>query len=241
MRLLKKLYLVKVSNLEAIVLAGGLGTRLKSVVSNVPKPMAPIGNKPFLEYILKYLKKNGITRAILSVGYKSEIIEEYFGNNFEGIDLVYSVEKEPLGTGGAIKKAMSKVKSNQVYIINGDTFFDVNLKSLILEDNSKIILSLKHMKNFDRYGCVESDENNLVTAFTEKGYREYGNINGGIYLAFKNIFDNYELEEKFSFEEFMQTNFESLKISVKVFENYFIDIGIPEDYEKAQSEINKHI
>ena len=97
------------------------------------------------------------------------------------------------------------------------------------------------MKNFDRYGCVESDENNLVTAFTEKGYREYGNINGGIYLAFKNIFDNYELEEKFSFEEFMQTNFESLKISVKVFENYFIDIGIPEDYEKAQSEINKHI
>ena len=137
--------MVKVSDLEAIVLAGGLGTRLKSVVSNVPKPMAPIGDKPFLEYILKYLKKNGITRAILSVGYKSEIIEEYFGNNFEGIDLVYSVEKEPLGTGGAIKKAMSKVKSNQVYIINGDTFFDINLKSLILEDNSKIILSLKHI------------------------------------------------------------------------------------------------
>ena len=118
--------------------------------------MAPIGDKPFLEYILKYLKKNGITRAILSVGYKSEIIEEYFGNNFEGIDLVYSVEKEPLGTGGAIKKAMSKVKSNQVYIINGDTFFDINLKSLILEDNSKIILSLKHMKNFDRYGCTKN-------------------------------------------------------------------------------------
>lgn len=241
MRLLKKLYLVKVSNLEAIVLAGGLGTRLKSVVSNVPKPMAPIGNKPFLEYILKYLKKNGITRAILSVGYKSEIIEEYFGNNFEGIELVYSVEKEPLGTGGAIKKAMSKVKSSQVYIINGDTFFDVNLKNLILEDNSKIILSLKHMKNFDRYGCVESDANNLVTAFTEKGYRECGNINGGIYLAYKDIFNNYDLEEKFSFEEFMQTNFASLNISVKVFDNYFIDIGIPEDYQKAKSELNNVI
>ncbi|MCT7604564.1 nucleotidyltransferase family protein [Aliarcobacter butzleri] len=227
--------------MEAIVLAGGLGTRLKSVVSNVPKPMAPIEDKPFLEYILKYLKKSGITRVILSVGYKSEIIEEYFGNNFEGIDLVYSVEKEPLGTGGAIKKAMSKVKSNQVYIINGDTFFDVNLKSLILEDNSKIILSLKHMKNFDRYGCVESDVNNLVTAFTEKGYRESGNINGGIYLARKEIFNNYDLKEKFSFEEFMQTNFAILNISVKVFDNYFIDIGIPEDYAKAQSEINEHI
>ncbi|MBD3842888.1 MAG: NTP transferase domain-containing protein, partial [Campylobacterales bacterium] len=151
--------------MEAIVLAGGLGTRLKSVVSNVPKPMATIGDKPFLEYILKYLKKNGITRVILSVGYKLEIIEEYFGNNFEGIELIYSKEDEPLGTGGAIKKAMSKVKSSKVYIINGDTFFDVNLKSLILVDNSKITLSLKHMKNFDRYGCVESDENNLVTAF----------------------------------------------------------------------------
>ena len=227
--------------MEAIVLAGGLGTRLRSVVSDLPKPMAPIGNKPFLEYILKYLQKNGITRAILSVGYKWETIKEYFGYKWENIELVYSVEDEPLGTGGAIKKAMKQLKTGQVYIINGDTFFDVDLKSLVLEDNSKLILSLKHMINFDRYGCVESDDNNLVKAFTEKGYRESGNINGGIYLASKNIFDNFDLDEKFSFEEFMQVNFEELKISVKVFENYFIDIGIPEDYEKAQSEIKNHI
>lgn len=228
-------------DLEAIVLAGGLGTRLRSVVSDLPKPMAPIGDKPFLEYILKYLQKNGITRAILSVGYKWETIKEYFGNKFENIELVYSVEDEPLGTGGAIKKAMNQIKSSQIYIINGDTFFDVDFKSLILEDNSKLILSLKHMINFDRYGCVESDDNNLVTAFTEKGYRESGNINGGIYLASKDIFDGYTLDEKFSFEEFMQVNFKELKISVKVFENYFIDIGIPEDYQKAQSEIMNHI
>jgi len=227
--------------LEAIVLAGGLGTRLRSVVSDLPKPMAPIGDKPFLEYILKYLQKNGITRVVLSVGYKWETIKEYFGDKFENIELVYSVEDEPLGTGGAIKKAMNQVKNSQVYIINGDTFFNIDLKNLVLEDNSRLILSLKHMTNFDRYGCVESDNNNLVTAFTEKGYRESGNINGGIYLASKNIFDSYELDEKFSFEEFMQVNFDKLKISVKVFENYFIDIGIPEDYEKAQSEIKNHI
>lgn len=227
--------------MEAIVLAGGLGTRLRSVVSDLPKPMAPIGNKPFLEYILKYLQKNGITRAILSVGYKWETIKEYFGYKWENIELVYSVEDEPLGTGGAIKKAMKQLKTGQVYIINGDTFFDVDLKSLDLKDNSKLILSLKHMTNFDRYGCVESNDNNLVIAFTEKGYRESGNINGGIYLASKNIFDNYDLDEKFSFEEFMQVNFEKLKISIKVFENYFIDIGIPEDYEKAQNEIKNHI
>ena len=228
-------------DLEAIVLAGGLGTRLRSVVSDLPKPMAPIGDKPFLEYILKYLQKNGITRAILSVGYKWETIKEHFGDKFENIELIYSVENESLGTGGAIKKAMNQVKNSQVYIINGDTLFDVDLKSLVLEDNSKLILSLKHMINFDRYGCVESDDNNLVKAFTEKGYRESGNINGGIYLASKNIFDNFDLDEKFSFEEFMQVNFEELKISVKVFEKYFIDIGIPEDYQKAQSEIKNHI
>ena len=228
-------------DLEAIVLAGGLGTRLRSVVSDLPKPMAPIGDKPFLEYILKYLQKNGITRVILSVGYKWETIKEHFGDKFENIELIYSVENESLGTGGAIKKAMNQVKNSQVYIINGDTLFDVDLKSLVLEDNSKLILSLKHMINFDRYGCVESDDNNLVKAFTEKGYRESGNINGGIYLASKNIFDNFDLDEKFSFEEFMQVNFEELKISVKVFEKYFIDIGIPEDYQKAQTEIKNHI
>jgi len=226
---------------EAVVLAGGLGTRLRRVVTDLPKPMAPIGNKPFLEYILKYLEKNGIKRVILSVGYKWEIIQEYFGYEFENIELIYSVEDEPLGTGGAIKKAMNQVENSQVYIINGDTFFDVNLKTLDLKDKSKLILSLKHMTDFDRYGCVENDENNLVTAFTEKSYRKSGNINGGIYLASKDIFNEYDLDEKFSFEEFMQENFKKLQISSTIFDNYFIDIGIPEDYEKAQSEIKNHI
>ena len=222
------------------MLAGGFGTRLRSVVSEVPKPMAIIGDKPFLEYVLQYLQKNEIKRVILAVGYKWKIIKEYFGDKFENIELVYSVEDEPLGTGGAIKKAMNQVKNSQVYIINGDTLFDVDLKSLFLEDNSKLILSLKYMIHVDRYGCVESDDNNLVTAFAEKGYRESGNINGGIYLASKDIFNEYDLDEKFSFEEFMQENFKKLQISSTIFDNYFIDIGIPEDYEKAQSEIRHH-
>jgi len=226
---------------EAIVLAGGLGTRLRSVVSDVPKPMAPISDKPFLEYILKYLQKNGITKAILSVGYKWETIKEYFGGKFENIELIYSVEDEPLGTGGAIKKAMSFISQKKVFIINGDTFFDVNLQTLALKDDSKLILSLKQMRKFDRYGCVESDANGFATAFTEKGYRESGNINGGVYLASRDLFDIYELDEKFSFEEFMQDNFKSLKITTQVFDSYFIDIGIPEDYQKAQSEIKNHI
>ena len=226
--------------MEAIVLAGGLGTRLRSVITDLPKPMAPIGDKPFLEYILKYLQKNGITRVILSVGYKWETIKEYFGNSFENIELIYSVEDEPLGTGGAIKKALALCSEKNIFIINGDTFFDVNLQNLELMNTSKIVLSLKSMKNFDRYGCVETSEKGLVTTFTEKGYRESGNINGGIYLMSNNIFDEFDLEEKFSFEEFMQTNFKQLNISTKIFDNYFIDIGIPEDYEKAQIDLSNN-
>ncbi len=226
---------------EAIILAGGLGTRLQSVVSDLPKPMAPIGDKPFLEYILKYLKRNGIERAILSVGYKWEVIRDHFGDDFEGIELVYSVEDEPLGTGGAIKKAMKLVDNEKVFVINGDTFFDVDLKSLSLANGSKLTLSLKKMSDFDRYGCVEFDDDGFVTAFAEKGYRDTGNINGGIYLVRKNIFDGFELEEKFSFEEFMQDNFKQLKIRSKSFDDYFIDIGIPTDYNRAQSELKEHI
>ncbi len=227
--------------MEAIILAGGLGTRLKKVVSNVPKPMAPIGEKPFLEYIFRYLKKNSIQRVILSVGYKWETIRDYFGDNFDGIEIVYSVENEPLGTGGAIKKAMSQVESQKVYIINGDTFFNVNLNDLKLEKGSRITLSLKKMYNFDRYGCVKLDTNNLVSSFLEKSYKKEGNINGGVYLVKKNIFDNFTLEEKFSFEEFMEKKFQTLKIGAKVFDNFFIDIGIPSDYKKAQKEMNTYL
>lgn len=240
MRLSKNPSLEKASNLEAIVLAGGLGTRLRSILLDVPKPMAPIGEKPFLEYILKYLHHNGIARVILSVGYKWKIIQAYFGNNFMGIELIYSIEDEPLGTGGAIKKALALCKHNNIFVVNGDTFFNVNLQGLKLPENSQIELSLKPMKNFDRYGCVETNHKGFVTTFTEKGFRESGNINGGIYLLSKNIFDKFSLTEKFSFEEFIQTNFKQLNISTKVFDDYFIDIGIPEDYHNAQIDLRSY-
>jgi len=223
--------------MEAIVLAGGLGTRLQSVVSDVPKPMAPVEGKPFLAYILSYLKKNGITKVILSVGYKYEIIENYFGNQYNEIELVYSVEDEPLGTGGAIKKALGRVSSNEVYIINGDTFFDIDLKALELNGKSQISMALKTMYNFDRYGCVEHDTQGNVTNFKEKSFFEKGDINGGIYLVKRDVLSNFPLKDKFSFESFMEENFQKLKITAEVFEDYFIDIGIPQDYEKFQKDV----
>lgn len=214
--------------MQAIVLAGGLGTRLKSVVQDLPKPMAPINGKPFLAFVLECLKKQGITEVILSVSYKYELIQEYFKDEFEGMKIRYNIEKELLGTGGAIKDAL-KLIQNQAYVLNGDTIFDIDLKKLVLND-SKICIALKQMQNFDRYGTVNVDDQGIVTSFEEKVFKKQALINGGVYLLKKDLFDEFNLEKKFSFEEFLQANYKILKIQTQIFDGYFIDIGIPQDY-----------
>ncbi|HFP7500781.1 TPA: nucleotidyltransferase family protein [Campylobacter coli] len=216
--------------MQAIVLAGGLGTRLRSVVQALPKPMAPINGKPFLAFVLEYLKKQGITEIILSVSYKYELIQEYFKDEFHGMKIHYNIEKELLGTGGAIKDALKFVK-NEVYVLNGDTFFDIDLKKPVL-NSSKICIALKQMQNFDRYGTVNVDEQGIVTSFEEKVFKKQGLINGGVYLLKKDIFNNFSLERKFSFEEFLQENYKTLKIQTQIFDDYFIDIGVPKDYKE---------
>ncbi|EAB5363560.1 nucleotidyltransferase family protein [Campylobacter jejuni] len=214
--------------MQAIILCGGLGTRLKSVIKDIPKPMAPINDKPFLEFIFEYLKKQGIKEVILAVSYKYEVIKEYFKDEFLGIKIKYSIEKEPLGTGGAIKEALKFIK-NEAYVLNGDTFFDIDLSKLRL-NGSKIYLALKQMNNFDRYGTVNVDGRALVISFEEKVFKKQGLINGGIYLLDKDIFKDFALQEKFSFEEFLQENYKKLKAKAHIFDDYFIDIGVPEDY-----------
>ncbi|EAK5688907.1 nucleotidyltransferase family protein [Campylobacter coli] len=214
--------------MQAIILCGGLGTRLKSIIKDIPKPMAPINDKPFLEFIFEYLKKQGIKEVILAVSYKYEVMQEYFKDEFLGIKIKYSIEKEPLGTGGAIKEALKFIK-NEAYVLNGDTFFDIDLSKLKL-NRSKICLALKQMNDFDRYGTVNVDGLGLVISFEEKVFKKQGLINGGIYLLDKDIFKDFALQEKFSFEEFLQENYRNLKARAEIFDNYFIDIGVPEDY-----------
>lgn len=220
--------------MEAIVLAGGFGTRLQTVVKDVPKPMADINGKPFLEYILTYLANNGVTKTILSVGYKKEIIENYFGNSYKVMDIVYSKEDEPLGTGGAIKKALTFCKSENILVVNGDTFFEVNLQAQIQEHkktSADVTLALKKMHNFDRYGKVIVEKNRVVN-FTEKEFSASGLISGGVYIVRKNLFDNNE--EKFSFEQdFLEKKLSELVFSAYLDKGYFVDIGIPQDYKKA--------
>ncbi len=225
----------------AIILAGGLGTRLQSVVKDLPKSMADIAGKPFLEYQLNYLESQKIKHILLSVGYKYEPIQNYFGSRFKGLQINYAVEKEPLGTGGAVMNALKQCKEDSIFIINGDTFFPIPLEDLFYkhcEKKSALSLALKEMQNFDRYGVVNIDSNNAITGFEEKKFRKHGLINGGIYLADINILHSLNLPEKFSLEkDLFEKQVTSISLYGFPFSQYFIDIGIPDDYARAQHEI----
>lgn len=221
---------------EAIVLAGGLGTRLKGVISDIPKPMAPVASKPFLKYILDYLIKQGIERVILSVGYKYEVIQDFFGKDYSGLELIYSVETEPLGTGGGMRLAIGYLQTERAFVINGDTFFDVDLsemEQLSITEDSDLCLALKPMSHFDRYGSVELKSKEIIH-FKEKQFVEKGLINGGIYFLKASLFNDFKSGQKFSFEQdLMEKEVGRKRISGFVSDTYFIDIGIPDDYSQA--------
>jgi len=230
--------------MEAIILAGGFGTRLQAVVADVPKPMAPIGQVPFLSYLLKYLHNYGVRKAVLSTGYLSDKIKDYYGDSFGGdMELVYSVEQEPLGTGGAVLQSASYTADDNILVINGDTFFDVDLQKMMFEHLQKgadMTIALKPMKDFERYGTIELLQDRVV-AFQEKQPTAEGNINGGIYIIKKDLLSQFNVGTKFSLEvDFLQKYFNQLDIRGFISTEYFIDIGIPEDYLRAQSELIKY-
>ncbi len=228
---------------EAVVLAGGLGTRLRNVIKDVPKPMAEINGKPFLEYLLNYVTSQGILKIVLSVGYKHEIIKDYFGDSFMGAELFYSIEDEPLGTGGALKRAMEFIDSNNVFVLNGDTIFKIDLKEFErfhFWKKSSLSVALKKIEKSNRYGIVELKQDQSIKAFLEKIYVDEGLINGGTYLLNKDFFNSFDLPNEFSFEtDFLEKYYINYKFYGFISNAYFIDIGVPEDYEKAKQEIER--
>ena len=225
---------------EAIILAGGLGTRLKSVVADVPKCMAPVNGVPFISYIIAYLQKQDVTRFIFALGYKSEIVIEYLEEHFSTLDKVYIIEKEQLGTGGAIKKACEAVTNENVMVVNGDTIFNISLSQLAAVhqmQKAHCTIALKKLHDFDRYGAVEKDDNGIITAFKEKQLCASGYINGGIYAIRVADFLARPLPEKFSFEkDYLEKYIPEKKFAGLAFNNYFIDIGVPEDYQQFQDD-----
>jgi D-glycero-alpha-D-manno-heptose 1-phosphate guanylyltransferase len=225
---------------EAIILAGGLGTRLRSAVPDLPKCMAPVNGKPFIGYIIDCLQKQGVNKFILSLGYKSEAIIEYITNDYPSLNVQFVIEEEPLGTGGAIYLSTTKATEENVFVTNGDTMFEVNLIDLLnkhIETNSSCTLSLKPMTDFDRYGVVELNNDYSIASFKEKQYYETGLINGGLYVLNVANFLAESFPAKFSFEkDYLEELYLKRKMSGLVQDAYFIDIGIPQDYLQAQKD-----
>jgi D-glycero-alpha-D-manno-heptose 1-phosphate guanylyltransferase len=225
---------------EAIVLAGGLGTRLKPVISDLPKSLAPVSGKPFLAYLLDHAKMQGIEKFIFALGYKTELIEQFVKQYLPVESYIFSVEKEPLGTGGAVYKACKQVTAHNAVVFNADTFFGISLLNLSIVHELRraaCTLALKPMRSFDRYGAVEL-ERQVVTGFSEKKLHASGLINGGIYALSVAPFLQKSFPQVFSFEkDYLEKEYKGGHIYGMVSDAYFIDIGIPEDYERAKREL----
>jgi D-glycero-alpha-D-manno-heptose 1-phosphate guanylyltransferase len=224
---------------EVIVLAGGFGKRLLEVVPDLPKCLAPINGIPFLDYLFKYLQKYGVGRFILSLGYKSDYIISYVNEFYSNMDVTFVIEDSPLGTGGAIKAALKEAKNRDVLVVNGDTFFNINLNvfySEALSSQYPFAIALQRIEKNYRYGFVELDEKNEIIRFCEKHESNNVFINTGFYIINKEQVNFDTNKDVFSLEkDFFESDLRETKLYGIEFNNEFIDIGIPKDFNRAQT------
>jgi D-glycero-alpha-D-manno-heptose 1-phosphate guanylyltransferase len=232
-------------SLDALVLAGGFGTRLAAVVPDLPKPMAPVAGKPFLELLLGALRSKGVRRVVLSLGYRAEMIRSHFGDLFRSrfgdMDIRYVIEDRPLGTGGAIRAGLAQCRGDAALVVNCDTLLDLDVAAITAQWQARRrpLLVACHVDDTARYGRVDSDEGRLVR-FAEKGVAGPGWINSGHYVLPRSLFDGHALPETFSFEaDFVVPRLATLGFEVVESAGSFIDIGVPEDYQRAQTELQR--
>jgi D-glycero-alpha-D-manno-heptose 1-phosphate guanylyltransferase len=230
--------------LEAIILAGGFGTRLQPVVTDIPKSMAPVNGRPFLEFLLDYLIASGICDVVLSVGHLRDVIMNHFGVSYKSLRISYAVEEEPLGTGGGIRLALWKIAGQQAVVLNGDSFFRVDLRNMITQHQEKkahATIALRRLTDTGRYGRVMMNRSRKITEFTEKGgIPGKGYINGGVYILEKAFLMEPDFRGAFSIEkDCFQVRYPELRMFGFPSSGYFIDIGIPSDYKKAQDEFQQ--
>jgi D-glycero-alpha-D-manno-heptose 1-phosphate guanylyltransferase len=222
---------------EAIILAGGFGTRLASVLADCPKALAPVCGEPFLVLLLRRLSREGFRRVIVSTGHLGAQIEAELGARSDSLEVVISHESEPLGTGGAARIAMRLARENEVFVMNGDTWIDLNYETMLAahcKRRSKATLAVVAAPDATRYGALEI-ENDAIVRFGEKSASGPGFISAGNYLLNRDIFDSFRLPARFSIEkEFFEAYLAELKPAVFRTEGKFIDIGVPEDLARAQ-------
>ena len=228
--------------MEAIVLAGGFGTRLKSVVADVPKPMAPVAGRPFLEILLTVMASKGFTRVVLSLGYLADTIVNHFGDRFAGMELVYEIEDTPLGTGGAVRQASEHCSADHVFVFNGDTYLDLEVKEVeaLWQRNRTPVIVARAVPDTSRYGRLSLDGEKVI-GFAEKGAAGPGLINAGCYVLRADALAAFTPGQPFSLEnDFLADAVLADPFDVFVIKGHFIDIGVPEDYARAQDEL-KHV
>jgi D-glycero-alpha-D-manno-heptose 1-phosphate guanylyltransferase len=224
---------------EALILAGGLGTRLRQVVPDLPKPMAPVAGRPFLEILLDSLSQKGFQRVILSLGFMAEKVSNHFGQHYNGLALTYVVENEPLGTGGALRLAMPHCSADHVFVFNGDTYLDLEVEAVEHHWNvhrNPIIIG-RDVPDTSRYGRLITVDGR-VTGFSEKGMTGRGLINAGCYVLNRGQLDHFPLGLAFSLEtDFLSKAVQNQGFDLYVTTGQFIDIGVPEDFQRAQVEL----
>ena len=217
-------------SMDAIVLAGGLGTRLRPMVKDLPKPMAPVNGRPFLELLLEYWIGQGVRRFVLSVGHLSEAITRHFGSRWGGAALEYSIESEPLGTGGGLLKALDAIQSNAFLVLNGDTYFAVPLGELLeLHEANRADWSLALFRSADtkRYQGMSLAADGRIESLAGD------TVNGGVYLVRRGL--RWKASGRCSLENELlpQALAERWRVYGRVFERPFVDIGVPQDYQSA--------
>lgn len=233
--------------MQAILLAGGLGTRLRSVVNDRPKPMALVEGHPFMEYVTRELVKSGVADIIFAVGYKGSMVEEYFGDgNGFGFHAYYAYEETLLGTAGAIRNAGRLVTEDRFFVLNADTFYQIDytrLKKIQDAKNLDMALVLRRVPDVSRYGQAVLDEEGMLNAFNEKTDKAaHGTINGGVYLMKRELMDTIP-QGRVSLENDMIPRWLAggMRLGGFVNDGYFIDIGIPDAYYRFQEDVRNRV
>jgi len=229
--------------MEAVVLAGGLGTRLHPRLPGIPKAMAPVAGRPFLAWILDALADAGLARVVLSVGHLGDKIRDAFGETYRTLELTYAVETSPLGTGGALRNGLGLLRGSDepIWVLNGDSIVRLAFAEMWAahqprcSSNCAITMASVKMPDAGRYGALEIKDGRVLRLGQKEGG---GVINAGIYLLDRRVFDAWDLPAAFSLEtDFLAPFADRLEIAAFATDGWFIDIGVPADYDRAQTEL----